>query len=354
MQLQDFCYLIDRENLEGFIPEKREYVATIMNAWYIHDKFNFNISPYIYPFYISVFFKNYRYDDGITVGYDYINENVRKSMIKYGPVGCRDKYTKKVMDELKVKSYFSGCMTLTLEKFKNVKKQDYIVTVGLNEEEYNYIKSKTKRKIIKFKQDVPFGSFSNESWEQRKNRVEETLKLYQAAHMVITTKLHCSLPCLAIGTPVLLLYDTSFKENEDRIGTYINYLNYVDRNEFSSCNIDFENPKANPKKHMKIRQNLIDSCTKFIKENNNVDNKKLPDINLYKEFLTQSKITRDVVIKHLNLLSKKYVEECKKASIMHDKYEKLQEEYQILKKEHEQVVNSKVWRFAEKVRNAKK
>ena len=36
-------YLIDRENLESFVPNKKEKVKLIMNAWYIHDIFNFDI-----------------------------------------------------------------------------------------------------------------------------------------------------------------------------------------------------------------------------------------------------------------------------------------------------------------------
>lgn len=48
-------YMIDRENIEMFAPNKKEKVATIMNAWYIHDGFNFNISPYISIIYISIF-----------------------------------------------------------------------------------------------------------------------------------------------------------------------------------------------------------------------------------------------------------------------------------------------------------
>lgn len=125
-------YLIDRENIESFVPNKKETVATIMNAWYVHDKFNFAFSPYIKPLFISMFFKRFPYEDGITVDINYFNKNVVDNLIKYGPVGTRDLHTKKIMDELNIDSYFSGCMTLTLEKFKDVKKQDYIVAVGLN------------------------------------------------------------------------------------------------------------------------------------------------------------------------------------------------------------------------------
>lgn len=49
-------YMIDREKINEFVPQEKEYVKTIMNAWYVHDKFNFDISPYIYPLFISMFF----------------------------------------------------------------------------------------------------------------------------------------------------------------------------------------------------------------------------------------------------------------------------------------------------------
>ena len=250
-------YMIDREHLEEFVPKKKEYVHTIMNAWYIHDKYNFNFSPYIYPLFISMFFKKFLYEDGITYGIDYLNDNVVADLNKYSPVGARDIHTKKILDSLKIDNYFSGCLTLTLEKFNNIKKGDYIVVNGLTDEEIEFVKSKTNRPIRVIKQDVKRGSFFNENWEKRKERVEKILKVYQGAHMVITNKLHCSLPCLALETPVLLLYDKSFKENKDRIGTYLEYLNYIDRNKFLKSNIDFDNPKSNSKKYLKIRKDLI-------------------------------------------------------------------------------------------------
>lgn len=74
--------------------------------------------------------------------------------------------------------------------------------------------------------------------------------------MVITTKLHCSLPRLALETPVLLLYDTSFKENEDKIGTYLPYLNHIKRENLYTSNINFEEPKENSKEYLTLRKSL--------------------------------------------------------------------------------------------------
>ena len=309
-------YLVDRENLEMFVPDKKEKVKVIMNAWYVHDMLNFDISPYIEPLYISMFLKRIPYKGGITIGTDYLNDNILNSFKKYGPIGTRDMHTKKVLDSLNIPNYFSGCMTLTINKLPNVKKEDYIVVVGLKDHEIEYIKKKTNRKVIKFVQDVERGSFSNETWEERKKRVEDVLRLYQGAHLVITTKLHCSLPCLAIGTPVLLLYDTSFAENEDRIGTYLSYLNYVKREEFLNTDIDFENPMPNSSEYLKLRKELEKKCKEFI--NSEIKEEPLIDIEDYKESLAKSKNMRDLPIKLVATLQDTYEKECEKSAKMYD------------------------------------
>ena len=337
-------YMIDRESLEQFVPNEKEYVHTIMNAWYIHDKYNFNFSPYIYPLFISMFFKNFPYEDGVTYGTDYLNENVITDLKKYSPVGARDLHTKKIFDNLNIENYFSGCLTLTLEKLPNIKKEKYIVVNGLNEEEIEYIKNKTKKEVKVVKQDVPYGSFSNETWEQRKKRVINLLKLYQGAHMVITTKLHCSLPCLALETPVLLLYDKSFPENEDRIGTYLEYLNHIDRTELKTSNINFNRPLKNPEKYLELRKELIKKCNDFINDSKQLELDELPDIEQYKYFINRTIESRKPIIKHLKELSNKYVEECKKSSQMYDELNELRYQNNELKNEIDnlKVINDKL------------
>ena len=350
-------YLIDRENIESFVPVSKEYVCTIMNAWYVHDRYNFNFSPYIYPLFISMFFKDFPYEDGITYGIDYLNDNVISDLKKYSPVGARDMHTKKIFDKLGIDSYFSGCMTLTIEKFSDIKKGDYIVAVGLNDEEINYIKTKTDRPIKVIKQDVKQGSFSDENWITRRERVVKLLKLYQGAHLVITNKLHCSLPCLALETPVLLLYDKSFEENKDRIGTYLDYLNYVDRNDFKNIDIDFENPKPNSCEHLKLREELIKKCKKFILESEKKDLDQLHDVEEYINITNRSINARKPIINHLNELSKKYVKECEKSSIMYDKLNelkqlnnKLNDQNNVLSDRLNKIENSKMFIFCKKIK----
>lgn len=344
-------YLIDRERLEEFIPQKKEEIKVIMNAWYIHDKFNFDISPYITPLYISVFLKRFPYESGITVGTDYINDNIKNSFLNYGPVGTRDLHTKEILQKLNIPSYFSGCMTLTINKLPNIKKKEYILVNGLTDDEIEYIKNKTNREIVSFTQKVEKGSLANEDWKTRKQRVENTLKLYQEAHMVITTKLHCCLPCLALETPVLLLFDKSFKENIDRIGTYLPYVNYINRNELLTTNLNLENPLKNPKNYIKLKNELERKCRQFIENKNNKI--ELPKLNDYKEYLIKSKNMRSLPIRLLEELQSKYEKECMKASKKQDEYESLLNDYNNLKKEYFNIVNSKGYKFLTKIWNIK-
>lgn len=338
-------YMIDRENIETFVPNNKEYVYTIMNAWYIHDKYNFNFSPYIYPLFISMFFRKFPYENGITYGIDYLNDNVIADLKKYSPVGARDMHTKKIFDKLGIDNFFSGCLTLTLEKFKDVKREDYIVVVGLRDDEIDYIKSKTNRPIRVVKQDVKRGSFTKETWESRKQRVIDMLKTYQGAHMVITSKLHCSLPCLALETPVLLLYDKSLSDAKDRMGTYLKYLNHVDRNKFRNINIDYEKPKSNPKEYMKKRRELIRKCNNFVSNINENNVKELPNINEYSKNIKRVIISRKPIIKNLEKVAKRYVRKCEEISSkeyeindLKDQYNVLKDQYNVLKGRHDKLV----------------
>ena len=219
----------------------------------------------------------------------------------------------------------------------------------------NILRKKTNRKVIKFVQDVERGSFSNETWEERKKRVEDVLRLYQGAHLVITTKLHCSLPCLAIGTPVLLLYDTSFAENEDRIGTYLSYLNYVKREEFLNTDIDFENPMPNSSEYLKLRKELEKKCKEFI--NSEIKEEPLIDIEDYKESLTKSKNMRDLPIKLVAILQDTYEKECEKSAKMYDEINELKywkNHYEKLYRQTDEILSNtvdfKLKRFGNKIK----
>ena len=69
------------------------------------------------------------------------------------------------------------------------------------------------------------------SIEQRMNDVENLLKRYKKAKVVFTSLIHCALPCIAMGTPVVFI-DAGFNNNaakRDRFGGILDlFPNVVD------------------------------------------------------------------------------------------------------------------------------
>ena len=137
-------YYIDRESLSCFVPDKKEYVSMIMNGWFIHNKLAWPPSPYINPLLISMHFKDLEETD---IGDMYLKGIGGDFLKQYGPVGARDFETIKRLEKNSIDAYFSGCLTLTLEKFSKVKKKKKICLVDVSNEVISKVKDNTNLEI---------------------------------------------------------------------------------------------------------------------------------------------------------------------------------------------------------------
>ena len=89
-------YLVEREELNNFIPDKKEYVSVIMNGWYLHNKANWPPSPYINPLLHSVHLTNNTTTD---VGDLYLKNIGGEYLRKYEPIGSRDYGTLELLEK---------------------------------------------------------------------------------------------------------------------------------------------------------------------------------------------------------------------------------------------------------------
>ena len=306
-------YIIDRDNISSFVPNEKEYVATIMNAWWMNKKFNWPPSPYIYPKMISMHFTHYDTiyhieQKHITTGYG------KKYMKKHEPIGCRDSYTRDLLKENGIKSYFSGCMTLTLDRFEGIKKEDYILLVDVKEEIYEKIKTLTNKEIKRITNNRKREEYSKLDWNTRKGYVEDYLKLIQKASLVITPRLHSALPSLALQTPVLLI---DYSLNNDRTSDFLKLLYYTTEEEFlnGKVNYDINKPKENKKDYLKIRENLEKECFRFVKdtEEKELDIENLPEIEDYKEINERNEFQKQLLLDSYHKLNEMYLAEIKNA-----------------------------------------
>ncbi len=271
--LPSIDYIVDREELDTFKSKNDELVAIIMNAWFLWKKWNWPPSNFIIPKLTGVHVASWGIDKWGSPLKDEFMEGIGGEWLKaYSPVGCRDNNTLEICKKYEIESYLSGCITLTLPKQKIVTpKKEYICVVDLP-----YLIERKVRKIAKKKNlevkvishDLDYDS-DELTWEERKKHVEDLLTIYQNAKCVVTIRLHVALPCLAMETPVLCIRD-DIKEN-DRFSPYNQYLYCTTGNEFlkGKYKYDISNPPKNKEDYKKMRQDIIDNVTQFIKYTQN-------------------------------------------------------------------------------------
>lgn len=261
-------YVVDREHLDIFRPQKNEVVAMIMNGWYMHNKFSWPPSSYIEPLYLSMHFSQY---DHLGIGTRYLEGLGGTYLRRYAPIGCRDESTQAQLEALDIETYFSGCMTLTLPQQKRTpQKEPYIciADVSTNAEHcLRELAAQTGLKVIKTTHTVDYRS-ATPTWNDRVCAVETLLETYQNAVCVVTGRLHCALPCLAMQVPVLLLFDEKTGES-DRLGTYAKKVHTISDEaliETRCSGYNLASPPENPQEYLSLREGLVKRCKGFISE----------------------------------------------------------------------------------------
>jgi hypothetical protein len=102
-------------------------------------------------------------------------------------------------------------------------------------------------------------------WRSRRHheRMEQAgalLDAYGAARLVITSRLHCFLPCLALGTPVLLLHTGADRARFSGLAELgRSYTSADDR-----IDLDWNDPAPNPGHHARLAAELANTCRAWV------------------------------------------------------------------------------------------
>lgn len=206
---------INRDNMDEISQYQGLHnIITIMNGWWMHPvdggNIAFTIPPNVIPIFVSFHIAN--------------DKLLRPENIdifkRYEPIGCRDKKTMEKLKKKGVKSYFSGCLTTTIDfmRWNNRTDNVYVVDTKISKKDlttgigikYEDLASKnnidysihypdlSKTKIIKM-------SHNNRNYQGSGTRGLEmalgVLKQYSESNGVLTSRLHGYLPCLAMGVP---------------------------------------------------------------------------------------------------------------------------------------------------------
>ena len=234
---------ISRERLGAY---RGEATKLIMNGWYAHSAAHWPPSPAIEPLLTSFHLNSGRREALLT-------PDAIAYFQSWQPIGCRDQFTAETLQQRGIEAYFSGCLTLTLGSSQHdelirdevlfvdvplglLKRPDALRTERSVRRAAASAKSQNERlffdcfdcgliakaKVITHKptplQNNPSSAFAC---------AEALLHRYARARAVVTTRIHCALPCLAMGTPVVFVNLSQKETKTCRFGGLLELLNYI-------------------------------------------------------------------------------------------------------------------------------
>jgi len=127
---------------------------------------------------------------------------------KYQPIGCRDEFTLNLVSKYGIKGYLTGCITAILKKEKR-KTNDKVMLVDIPEELEKYIPNEIKEKAERHSHLLPISKSMNDSDAEDLIRQSKAKLCYYRdnASLVISSRLHALVPSMAMGIPVIGVFE---------------------------------------------------------------------------------------------------------------------------------------------------
>jgi hypothetical protein len=241
---------IDREELSSF--PAGDPASVILNGWFMHHPEAWPPSPGIRPLLTSMHIT-------LEASADLMSGEKAEYFRRWGPVGGRDWHTVELFESHGIPAFWSGCLTLTLEAERPAPaREDVVYAVELGDGAFQHLATRCRSPLARVSHLFPPASAA-----VRFDRARDLLARYARAKAVVTNRLHCALPCLALGTPVLFIESAL---DRYRFSGLRDLMHHVDRHCFLADrhDFDFASPPANPTYHQTLRRTLGDSVRRFI------------------------------------------------------------------------------------------
>lgn len=312
--LPSFHGFIEREELKEYNGDE---CNMIMNGWYMHDPSQWPPSNKIKPLFLA-------FHINASVEEQMLSPNSIAYLKQYEPIGCRDRRTCNLLLQNNIDAYYSGCMTLTLGyKYKTTDCDGKYFFVDAYAELPKGLKSILKSilhlflhptkvaciikkypkqtqhlygKILKasyfhyeysklFSQDILNNAYyicqqSPQYKETYKTNealldcAENLVKTYAKAKLVVTSRIHCALPCLGLETPVLYIHNKQGNKLDDcRLEGILDLFNVIEWENghlkrpifLKDAKINKNTIITNKENWRQIANNLIIKCKNWIK-----------------------------------------------------------------------------------------
>ena len=252
---------INRDDLINYHGEK---AILPMQGWFgnLHDSFLASWSKDIIPIFIG-----FHLNDAMNCRDVFVEKDLHNKIKNYEPIGCRDRSTRDFLSRLGIETYFSACATLTLPKRTKEPKDGKIFLVDLSPKAMDIIPKKIRQQadesithIYQFTK-YPLSEEEVADYENYTKKILE--RYYNEAKLVITSRIHSAMPCIAMGIPVIFIHS---KLKDSRLDVLDGIIPKYSPNDKYAINW---NPKAPNIEKMKeqIINNVLYQICKCAKNN---------------------------------------------------------------------------------------
>jgi hypothetical protein len=217
--------VVDREALADL--DKTEPGFLIANGWYMHSFDKFPPPANIKPLYVSVH---------VAQSQLLASAKVREHFKQNSPIGCRDDKTLKLFLGWGIPAYNSSCLTITSKaraEINNTGKGEVLLVDNVDHPIPEKIKAKLEKLLgttfTRVSHDPPDVTGSIEEYaEVSEKHMGELLARYCKAALVVTTKIHCALPCLGMGANVMLVHPDPTDPRLATVAEFMDIISYKD------------------------------------------------------------------------------------------------------------------------------
>lgn len=250
--LPSFDGFVNREELSRYDGEE---CAVIMNGWFMHSPENWPPSKMIHPIFLS-------FHIDMEVSEEMLSARNLKYFKENEPIGCRDYYTCNLLMQKGIDSWFSGCLTLSLGKgFLSNEKRNTVYFVDPYMPDPCSKWDRLKNLLVFFSSPLAVYRLSKKisvfysykgvrdrierpsqffrvyskvfttnclvtatyithsksiyktmSDKERMNEAKALVEKYANGKFVVTSRLHCALPCLGLHTPVYFIQNNKWND----------------------------------------------------------------------------------------------------------------------------------------------
>ena len=189
---------VDRDALAEYDGEK---INLLMQGWFGYSnkiKSMFPPSNKINPIFVG-----FHIQDNAQNRNFYSTDTAIKYYKKHEPIGCRDVSTRDFLSNHGVDAYFSRCLSTTLPDRTTTPSSEKIFIVDCHSDMF------IPSAILKKAEKLTHTTSSKYTRLEQEEKAKLLLKRYrEEATLVITSRLHCASPCIAMGIPVIYIENT--------------------------------------------------------------------------------------------------------------------------------------------------